>query len=68
MLTGTIEYSAPSMDVSQFNGLIKLKKDPKKGVLGINNLILRYSVIKHTGWYLFFDFLSFFNFFDFYKI
>jgi hypothetical protein len=50
MLTGTIEYNAPSVDLSSFNGLMKLKKDPKKGVLNINNLILRYSMIKHTGW------------------
>ena len=50
MLTGTVEYSAPSNDINQFTGLIKLKKDPKKGVLTINNLIPRYSVIKHTLW------------------
>lgn len=50
MLTGTIEYCAPSGEMSTFSGLMKLKKDPKKGVLSINNLILRYSMIKHTGW------------------
>ena len=50
MLTGIVEYSMPSNDPSSFNGLLKLKKDPKKGVLNIDNLILRYSVVKHTGW------------------
>lgn len=50
MLTGTVEYNAPAVDLSTFTGLIKLKKDPKKGVLSIKNLILRYSMIKHTGW------------------
>lgn len=53
MLTGTIEYSAPSNDMDGFTGLIKLKTDPKKGVLTPNNLIPRYSVLKHTGWWVF---------------
>ena len=50
MLTGTVEYNSPTRDMSSFSGVLKLKKDPKKGILSINNLILRYSMIKHTGW------------------
>lgn len=50
MLTGVIEYECPSNDTTKFFGVMKLKRDPKKGILNIDNLILRGSVIRHTGW------------------
>lgn len=49
MLTGSIEYEYPTKNINSFNGLIKLKKDPKKGILSIENLIMRGSKIR-AGW------------------
>lgn len=49
MLTGSVEYEYPTKKINSFNGLIKLKKDPKKGVLSIENLILRGTKIR-AGW------------------
>lgn len=51
-LSGKIEYIAPSRDLEEFEGFIKLQKDPKAELLTYQNLILRGSVIKNTDWYL----------------
>lgn len=49
MLSGSVEYEYPTKNINSFNGLIKLKKDPKKGILSIENMILRGSKIR-AGW------------------
>lgn len=49
-LSGSVEYEFPTKDINSFNGLIKLRKDPKKGVLSIENLILRGTKIR-SAWY-----------------
>ena len=49
MLSGSVEYEFPTKNIDSFNGIIKLKKDPKKGILSIENMILRGSKIR-AGW------------------
>lgn len=49
-LTGKLDYEAPTRDLNHFEGIIKLKKDPKHEQLSINNLILRGSVLRNTEW------------------
>lgn len=50
LLTGKMEYEAPSEDFKNFSGYIKLKKDPRPEHLSIENLVLRGSVLKNTDW------------------
>lgn len=50
-LTGKLEYLAPTRALDEFEGYLKLKKDPKPEQLTIENLILRGSVLKNTDWY-----------------
>ena len=49
MLSGSVEYEYPTKNINSFHGIIKLKKDPKKGILSIENMILRGSKIR-AGW------------------
>ena len=49
-LTGKIEYNAPNRDFSNFNGILKLKRDPKAETITIQNVVLRGSTLKNTDW------------------
>jgi hypothetical protein len=50
ILTGKIEYEPPNSSVTHFSGYIRLKKDPRAEQIGIENMILRGSVLKNTEW------------------
>lgn len=50
ILTGKIEYEPPSSSVTHCYGYIRLKKDPRAEQIGIENMILRGSVLKNTEW------------------
>jgi len=51
ILSGKIEYEAPSAELTKFSGYIKLKKDPRPEHLTIENLVLRGSVVRNTDWF-----------------
>lgn len=52
LLYGKIEYDLPSADTVNFDGYLKLKKDPKGENLTIENLILRGSTLVYTEWFI----------------
>ena len=49
-LNGKLDYSAPTKDLYEFSGYLKLKKDPKPDQVTIQNLILRGSILMNTDW------------------
>ena len=49
-LTGKLEYDAPNQEFTSFNGILKLKRDPKAETITIQNVILRGSILKNTDW------------------
>jgi len=51
LLSGVIEYESPSPDLEIFNGSLKLIKDPKVCPLNIDNLVLRGSILRTSGWF-----------------
>lgn len=50
ILTGKIQYDAPTKDLEIFRGTLKLKKDPISEELTINNLALKGSTLTHSDW------------------
>jgi hypothetical protein len=50
MLNGRIDYERPNSNLSQFNGLIKLNRDPKIHILTNDNFIPKGSIVKSAGW------------------
>lgn len=58
-LSGKLEYSPPCRELDEFEGFLKLQKDPKTERLTSQNLILRGSVLKNTDWYYSLTYCSF---------
>ena len=50
ILSGKVKYEDPTPDLNSFNGTMKIKTDPVRESLTIENLLLRGCQIKCTQW------------------
>lgn len=52
LLSGTLEYMNSSVEMEEFQGILKLNKDPRAELLGKENFIMKMSKIRNTNWVL----------------